>query len=89
MTEVQKLAIGEEWLTTEDAARVSGYSQAYMRQLAQRGEVTAIKAGRDWLLERAALLEYARRMEVLGDKKHNPWKEDREDLAIAGRGRGA
>lgn len=85
---VDKPAIGEEWLTTEDAARVSGYSQAYMRQLAHRGKVTALKAGRDWLLERGALLEYKRRMEVLGDNKHNPWKEDREDLAIAGRGRG-
>ena len=89
MATVEKPEIGEEWLTTEDAARVSGYSQAYMRQLAQRGEVTAIKAGRDWLLERAALLEYKRRMEALGDNKHNPWKEDREDLAVAGRGRGA
>lgn len=87
MAKVQKPAIGEEWLTTEDAARVSGYSQAYMRQLAQRGEVTALKAGRDWLLERGALLEYKRRMEALGDGKHNPWKEDREDLAVAGRGR--
>jgi len=87
MAKVEKPGIGEEWLTTEDAARVSGYSQAYMRQLAQRGEVTAIKAGRDWLLERGALLEYKQRMEALGDNKHNPWKEDREDLAIAGRGR--
>lgn len=89
MAKVEKPGIGEDWLTTNDAAALTGYTQAYMRQLAQRGGVTAIKAGRDWLLERAALLEYARRMEVLGDNKHNPWKEDREDLAIAGRGRGA
>ncbi len=87
MATVEKPAIGEEWLTTEDAAQLSGYSQAYMRQLAQRGEVTALKAGRDWLLERGALLEYKQRMEALGDNKHNPWKEDRADLAVAGRGR--
>ncbi len=79
--------IGEDWLTTEDAARLSGYSQAYMRQLAQRKRVPALKAGRDWLLNREALLEYTRGMEAMGNEKHNPWKVDREDLAQSGRGR--
>lgn len=81
-----KPGIGEEWLTTEQAAALTGYSQAYMRQLAGK-RVTAIKAGRDWLLQRASLLEFAAQMAALGTDKHNPWKEDREDLALAGRGR--
>ncbi len=82
-----KPKIGEDWLTTEDAARLSGYTSAYMRQLAQRGRVSAIKAGRDWLINREALLEYTRGMEAMGTEKHNPWKDDREDLALSGRGR--
>ncbi len=87
MTEAKMPAIGEEWLTTDDAARLSGYTEAYMRQLALRKRVKAFKVGRDWLLNRAELLDYARAMKALGDAKHNPWREDREDLAIAGRGR--
>jgi len=83
----EKPGIGEEWLTTEQAAQLTGYSQAYMRQLAERGRVMALKAGRDWLLQRASLLEFAAQMEALGTDKHNPWKGDREDLAVQGRGR--
>lgn len=82
-----KPGIGEEWLTTEQAAQLTGYSQAYMRQLAERERVTAIKAGRDWLLQRAALVAFAAQMAALGTDKHNPWKEGREDLAEQGRGR--
>lgn len=89
MAKVEKPGIGEDWLTTNDAAALTGYTQAYMRQLALRGLIPAVKAGRDWLLERKALVEFAQRMQALGDSKHNPWKEDREDLAAAGRGRGA
>lgn len=89
MTEQEptKLDIGGEWLTTGGAAQETGYTQAYMRQLAKRKRVRAFKVGRDWVLNRADLLEYTRAMEALGEAKHNPWKETREDLARSGRGR--
>ena len=87
MTEAKIQGIGDDWLTTNDAAAASGYTADYMRQVALRGLVLAVKVGRDWLLNRAALLEYTQRMDTLGNDKHNPWKEDREDLARAGRGR--
>ena len=73
MTEIP--GIGDEWVTTEEAARLSGYSQAYMRQLAQRGRVPARKVGRDWLLNRVALLRYTREMEALGNEKHSPTRK--------------
>lgn len=82
-----KPGIGDEWLTTEQAAQLTGYSQAYMRQLAERGRVPAHKVGRDWVLQREALLAFARGMAALGPAKHNPWKEDRDDLAAQERGR--
>lgn len=66
------IGMDKEWVTTDQAARLSGYSTAYMRQLAQRGRVTAIKVGRDWLINRAELLQFAREMEALGLEKHSP-----------------
>ncbi|MFP4394727.1 MAG: helix-turn-helix domain-containing protein [Anaerolineales bacterium] len=76
------IGIGTEWLTTEDAAQLTGHTQEYMRQLALRDRVRAVKAGRDWLLNRASLLAFVRKMQALGSEKHNPWREDLE-----GRGR--
>jgi excisionase family DNA binding protein len=73
----------EDWLNTTEAAELTGYSQAYMRMLARRGEVEARKVGRDWLLNRQALLAFKARMDRLGPRKHSPWRDDLED----GRGR--
>jgi len=67
-----KPRIGRDWLTTEQGAVLTGYSQAYIRQLAQHGRVYALKAGRDWLLNREDLLAFTQAMEALGSEKHNP-----------------
>ena len=73
-----------EWITTNQAQALTGYSQAYMRQLARSGGVEARKVGRDWLIHRESLLAYKRAMDALGPAKHNPW---RDDLADKGLGR--
>lgn len=73
----------EDWLNTTEAAELTGYSQAYMRMLARRGEVEARKVSRDWLLNKQDLLAFKQRMDRLGSDKHNPWRDDLED----GRGR--
>jgi len=74
----------QEWITTGAAQELTGYSQAYMRQLALRHRVEARKVGRDWLLNRASLIEYKQTMEQLGKQKYSPW---RSDLAAERRGR--
>ncbi len=75
----------EGWVTTAEAAALTGYTAAYMRQLAIREYIEARKVGRDWLVNLESLLEYKARMERLGTAKHNPW---RDDLAEERRGRG-
>lgn len=75
---MNKHTIGTEWITTEQAAELSGYSQAYMRQLASRGTVASIKAGRDWLIRRQDVLEHRRQMEALGPAKHAPTRKDND-----------
>jgi len=72
------------WVTTNEAAEATGYTPAYFRQLARRGVIPAERVGRDWLVSLDAALAYKAKMDALGDRKHNPW---REDLAEEGRGR--
>lgn len=72
------------WMTTREAADLTGYNVKYLRNLVRRGRVEAHKVGRDWLVNRESLLAYKSRMDRLGPQKHNPW---RDDLVEAERGR--
>ena len=71
--------IAAGWVNTRAAAQLTGYTVAYMRQLAihsDRSKIVARKVGRDWLIERASLLEFKAAMDRLGSDKHNPWRDD-------------
>lgn len=73
-----------EWITTNEAAELTGYSTAYFRQLIKRGGLAAKKRGRDWFLDKVEVLAYAQAMKELGPGKYNPWREELEEQ---GRGR--
>lgn len=62
-----------EWITTAEAAELTGYATAYFRQLIQRGRLHHVqKRGRDWFLSKREVLTYAERMKRLGQSKHDP-----------------
>jgi excisionase family DNA binding protein len=63
-----------EWITTQEAARLTGYSVEYIRRLVRQGRVVAKKWLRDWIISRHSLLEYQRGMGELGRAKHDPWR---------------
>ena len=68
-----------EWITTTEAARLTGYARAYFRQLIQRGRLHQVeKRGRDWFLSRAEVLAYAEKMKTLGTAKHAPTRYNGE-----------
>lgn len=69
MTDNQNL---EDWITTTEAAALTGYASAYIRQLVLRGTLTGQKRGRDWFILRADVEAYKARMDQLGPDKHNP-----------------
>ncbi len=73
-----------EWITTNEAADLTGYASAYLRQLILQGRLPAKKRGRDWFLCKADVIAYHEEMQRLGAEKHNPWREDLEEQ---GRGR--
>jgi excisionase family DNA binding protein len=60
------------WITTKEAAELTGYHLVHIRRLAKEGRIRGIKRGRDWWLERKSLQIYADEMKRLGPAKHNP-----------------
>lgn len=73
-----------EWITTNEAAELTGYASVTWRLFARQGKVKSLKRGRDWFLCKADVLAYHEEMQRLGAEKHNPWREDLEEQ---GRGR--
>lgn len=63
-----------EWITTKEAAELTGYTVAYFRQLILRGVLHAKKRGRDWFLRKEDVIAYAEEMRRLGPAKFDPWR---------------
>jgi excisionase family DNA binding protein len=61
-----------EWITTQEAAEVSGFHPEYIRELARAGKIGASKKGRDWWIDRDVLKAYLDAMDTLGTKKFDP-----------------
>jgi excisionase family DNA binding protein len=60
------------WITTAEAARLTGYSISHLRYMAREGLVPTCRVGTAYLFDRAALEAYKERMERLGTKKFDP-----------------
>jgi excisionase family DNA binding protein len=63
-----------KWITTKEAAELTGYDPAHIRWLIRKNRIKGKKFGRDWMVERGALLVYKRKMDDLGSGKHDPWR---------------
>ena len=61
--------MAEDWITTEQAAELSGYHPDTIRELLRNGQVNGRKWGRDWQVSRASLLAYIRNVGKLGEKR--------------------
>lgn len=61
--------MAEDWITTAEAARLSGYHSVYLRELIKAGKIKAQKWGRDWQVSRVSLLAYMRAAEKSADKR--------------------
>ena len=61
-----------QWITTEEAAELSGYDVQYMRRLARQGKIGAEKKGRDWWIDRDVFKAYLDRMLASDDGRAGP-----------------
>lgn len=60
------------WITTAEAAELTGYAQVTIRQYIHRGTFDAIKRGKTWFVNRYEVLDYKRRMDEAGSAKYAP-----------------
>ena len=63
---------GDEWLTTEQAAELSGYHVNYLRKLIRRGDIVGRKLSFLWLVHRQSLVDYMAQAEQSDDKRRGP-----------------
>lgn len=66
------MMIDDEWLTTEQAAELSGYHVNHLRRLIRAGVIRAKKLSFLWLVHRQALLDYMAQAEQSDDKRRGP-----------------
>lgn len=59
----------EEWITTKQAAKLSGYRVDYIQELLREGKIKGQKWVRDWQVSRASLLAFIREAERKGEKR--------------------
>ena len=63
-----------KWLTTTEAAELTGYHVRYLRQLVNEGKVYAVKRGGIFWIDKKSVIVYADRMKRLGSARHDPWR---------------
>lgn len=69
-----------EWITTKEAAELTGYTMDALVKAKNRGELTSIKRGDRLFFQVKDVLEYMRKMIALGTQKHTPRKYLDEEL---------
>ncbi len=58
-----------DWITTNEAAELSGYHPDHLRELIRAGKIYAEKKGNAWWVDRQSLLGYIRNIKKLGEKR--------------------
>lgn len=59
-----------DWITTAEAAEISGYHVDYIRKMIKAGKVNGRKVwGREWQVSRSSLLAHIRKVEKTGAKR--------------------
>jgi len=59
----------EDWLTTYEAADISGYELDYIRKLIRAEKIQGRKWGQSWQVSRKSLMEFIDEREKQGEKR--------------------
>jgi lysylphosphatidylglycerol synthetase-like protein (DUF2156 family) len=63
---------GDDWITTQEAAELSGYHVNYLRRLIKRGDIEGRKVSIVVADNRQSLLDYMAQAEQSDDKRRGP-----------------
>ena len=69
---IQMANSSDEWLTVQEAAKLTGYHAEYLRIMIRDGKITARKFGPVWAINKASLLTYLKIAEKSTDRRHGP-----------------
>lgn len=61
-----------EYVSVEEAAKITGYAITYIRQLLREQKVEAEKKGTMWWINLESLKAYKAEMDILGSDKYSP-----------------
>lgn len=61
--------MADDWITTAQAAEISGYHPNHIRRIVRSGGIRARKWGSALMISRESLLGYAQKMAVQGLKR--------------------
>ena len=59
----------DEWLTVNEAAKLTGYNPEYIRRLVRENKVQARKFSIVWMVDRISLLAYLEKAQAMGEKR--------------------
>ena len=63
------MTVDNDWLTVQEATKLSDYNADHLRELIRDGKITARKFSIVWMVSRKSLLEYAKRARATGRKR--------------------
>ena len=58
-----------EWITVQEAVKISGYNEDHITRLIREGKIKAKKFSIVWQVSRDSLQEYISKTEKLGNKR--------------------
>ena len=68
--------MASDWITTREAAEVSGYHTEHLRELLRERRIQGQKWGREWQVSRKSLSAYLRTIKATGEKRGRKPKFD-------------
>ncbi len=60
----------DDWITTSEAAAISGFHPEYVRRLVRNEQIRARKFGVIWQVDRKSLHDYLKKGKETGDKRY-------------------
>ena len=63
------MAEDSEWLTVQEAAKLSGYNPEHITRLIRQNKIEAHKFSIVWQVNRESLLAYKEKVQQLGEKR--------------------
>lgn len=67
---------GMEYVSTQEASDLTGYSIQYLQRLLRQRRIKAVKKGGMYWINLDSLMEYKEKMDSLGSEKYSPYREE-------------